>query len=553
MLTALTIRDVVLIDALTVEFGPGLCVLTGETGAGKSILLDSLGLALGARGDAGLVRQGASAASVTAGFALPTGHPLWGQLESQGVPTDADLLLRRTLKSDGGSRAFINDAAVSAGLLRTIGDGLLEIHGQQDDRGLLGSAGHRDLLDSFAGLGKARAATAAAYQAWTQARAALAGAREALETADRDRDWLVHAVEELTSMSPQPGEEEALAASRAAMQRGARLGEDLIQLETLLAGPDGGAGLLRQAARRLERIGADDEPLAALLATIDRAVAEALDAEAQLESARRALTFDPAELEAVETRLFDLRATARKYRCRVDELPALARDLAARLETIDNGQTRIAALEAALAATRKTYEAAARALSKERAKAGARLDAAVAAELPPLKLEAACFRTVLTTLDEPGWSAAGWDKVAFEIATNPGAPFGPLAKIASGGELSRFVLALKVALADRQGAMTMIFDEIDRGVGGAVAAAVGERLARLARGAQVIVVTHSPQVAARADHHWRIVKSLKRGAARTDVIPLDAEARREEIARMLSGDEVTQEARAQAERLLAQR
>jgi DNA repair protein RecN (Recombination protein N) len=551
VLTALTIRDVVLIDALTVEFGRGLCVLTGETGAGKSIVLDSLGLALGARSDAGLVRPGAGAATVTAAFQVPGDHPALLLLAEQAVDDGGEILLRRTVRADGGSRAFVNDQAVSASLLRALGDRLIEIHGQQDDRGLLNSAGHRDLLDAFAGLDALRQKVASAHKAWRAAEQAVRDAQEAIATADRDRDWLSHAVDELTQLAPKPGEDVQLADRRSTMQRGAKIGEDLGQVDSLMSGADGGAGQLRQAARRLERLAAQEPLLVPVLETLDRAVAEALEAEAQLDAAKHALAFDPDELEATETRLFELRAAARKFRCRVDELPTVTADLAQRLELLHSGTAALAGLDAALKQARSVYTEAAAQLSAARQDSASRLDGAVAGELAPLKLEAARFRTQLAILDEADWGVAGKDRVAFEISTNPGAPFGPLTKIASGGELSRFVLALKVALAEGQGATTMIFDEIDRGVGGAVAAAVGERLARLADKAQVIVITHSPQVAARANHHWRISKSLVGGLARTDVVLLDDQARREEIARMLSGDQVTDEARAQAQRLLA--
>ena len=551
MLTTLSIRDIVLIEALELEFGPGLATLTGETGAGKSILLDSLGLVLGQRADAGLVRQGAAQGVVSAGFDLPADHPAHALIAQNGLDGDGGgLTIRRLLRADGGSRAFVNDQPVSAGLLRDLGALLVEIHGQHDDRGLLNPRGHRDLLDSFGGYPDALARVAAAHAKWRDADERLGRLRDELEAAARDREWLDHAVAELTALNPRPGEEAALAEERAAMQKGARLGEDLQAVAALLDGSDGGLCTLRQAARRLDRIAGEHDLLADALAALDRAVIEASDAEDRLAAAAEALAFDPQRLDAAETRLFDLRGLARKHRVEPDELAALASELAERARRLDAGEAGQKALEAEVAAARRAYEQAALALTGERVKAAERLDHAVAAELKPLKLDSARFRTVIEPLHAPGWSAAGSDRVEFEISTNPGAPFAPLAKIASGGELSRFILALKVALAGARDAGTIVFDEIDRGVGGAVASAIGERLARLAAETQVLVVTHSPQVAARGGSQWRIAKSSDGLVTRTSVQPLAADERREEIARMLSGAEVTDEARAQAARLL---
>ena len=551
MLTGLAIRDVVLIEALDLEFGAGLGVLTGETGAGKSILLDALGLALGVRADAGLVRQGAAQASVAATFELPANHPALALLAEGDLSIEPGepLVIRRSVRADGGSRAFVNDQPASAGLLRTLGAALVEIHGQHDDRGLLNARGHRTLLDTFGRIDPTPAA--AAHARWRAAEDALATATADLENAARDREWLEHAVAELTAAAPEPGEEAALAEARATMQKGARLSDELETAAALIEGSDGGLSQLRQAARRLHRLAPEHESLAQALAAVDRAVIEAAEAEDRLEEARRALAFDPARLEAMETRLFDLRALARKHRVEPDGLAALAEELGARLARIEAGGAGLSALEKELAAARADYLAAADALSAARKAAAARLDAAVAAELAPLKLDAARFRTGIEALPETAWSASGRDRVEFEISTNPGAPFAPLAKIASGGELSRFILALKVSLAEEGGAGTMIFDEVDRGVGGAVAAAIGERLARLAQRAQILVVTHSPQVAARADRHWLIQKRSDGLVARTGIHMLDAIERQEEIARMLSGAEITDEARAQAQRLLA--
>ena len=548
MLTAIAIRDVVLIEALDLQFGEGLGVLTGETGAGKSILLDALGLALGGRGDSGLVRHGASQAAVTATFDLPPAlAPL---LDENGVQIDPGepLIIRRIVKADGGSRAFLNNQPAAASLLREIGARLVEIHGQHDDRGLLNPRGHRALLDLFGRTDPAP--VAAAWRAWQAAATALADARAEIETAARDREWLEHAVAELTALAPEPGEEEALADRRRAMQRAEKIAGDLAAVESSLEGSDGGLAKLRSAARVLERIAPDHAALAEALAAVDRAVIEGALAEERLRDARAALAYDERALEDDEARLFELRAMARKHRVQPDELAALAEQLRVRLEQLEAGEGGVATLEAAVAAARESYVSAATQLSDARRAAAARLDAAVAGELAPLKLDAARFRTAIEPTPESGWGPGGADRVEFEIATNPGAPFAPLAKIASGGELSRFILALKVALAEEGGAPTMIFDEIDRGVGGAVASAIGERLARLAERTQLLVVTHSPQVAARGAEHLLIAKASDGTVSRTSVRALDGGERREEIARMLSGATVTDEARAQAERLI---
>jgi DNA repair protein RecN (Recombination protein N) len=551
MLTSLAIRDVVLIEALELDFGAGLGVLTGETGAGKSILLDALGLALGARADSGLVRQGAAQAVVTASFDTPhNGGPIASLLAENALEIDPGepLIIRRIVKADGGSRGFVNDQPASAGLLRELAQYLVEVHGQHDDRGLLNPRGHRALLDAF---GRCHAGLVAqAYRAWRDAEDALAVARAEIDAAARDRDYLAHAVAELRQLAPEPGEEEVLAERRRSMQRAEKIAEDMVALDDYLAGSDGGLARLRQAARVLERVADAHPALGEALAALDRAINEGALAEDQLAAARAALMFDPRALEEDEARLFDLRAMARKHRVQPDELAQLAEDMAGRLATIEAGKEGLAQLDRRVAETRAAYEAAADALSAERHAAATRLDAAVAGELAPLKLDAARFRTMIETLPAEQWGPGGKDRVEFEIATNPGAPFAPLTKIASGGELSRFILALKVSLAEEGGAATMIFDEIDRGVGGAVASAIGERLARLADCTQLLVVTHSPQVAARGGQHYFIAKSSDGLVTRTGVIALDNAARREEIARMLSGATITNEARAQAERLL---
>jgi DNA repair protein RecN (Recombination protein N) len=462
------------------------------------------------------------------------------------------LVIRRTLKADGGSRAFLNDRPCSAALLREVGAALVEVHGQHDDRGLMNPRGHRALLDHYAR--SDATAVAAAHAGWVAAQAVLADARADLAAATSEREWLAHAAAELTAFAAEPGEEDILAGARATMQKGARLTDDLTALSGLFDGSDGGLSQLRQAARRLDRIAAEHPALEQALAAIDRALIEAGEAEDYLRAAGEALAVDPARLDAIEVRLFDLRALARKYGVAADALSELGQDLAAKLARIDAGEEGLGALEAAEAAARGAYVAAATEVRAARQAAAARLDAAVAGELAPLKLDAARFRTTIDPLDEGQWGPGGMDRVEFLISTNAGAPFAPLIKIASGGELSRFILALKVALAERGGAATIIFDEIDRGVGGAVASAIGERLARLAApdtgAGQVLVVTHSPQVAARGGAHMLIAKASEGTITRTGIRSLSDAERREEIARMLSGAAITPEARAQADRLL---
>lgn len=554
MLTGLSIRDVVLIEALDLAFEQGLGVLTGETGAGKSILLDALGLALGARADSGLVRAGADRAQVTASFDAPTAAIALLHANDIELEPGEPLLIRRSVRADGGSKAFINDQPCSAALLRELGTQLVEIHGQHDDRGLLNARGHRALLDSF---GRCDAqGVAALFAAWQEAKDRLDAAREALDNAARDREWLEHAVEELRRFDARPGEEEELAIERATMQKGERIAEDLRTVLEAFEGSDSGLAKLRSAARRLDRLGSEHPLLAEALTAMDRAVIEASEAEDKLIAATQALSFDPARLEMIEVRLFDLRALARKHNVQPEMLAQLTADLAAKLDAIEAGGEGLAKLESEVAETAAAYRTAAQALSDKRIAAATRLDTAVAAELAPLKLDAAKFRTEVERLGEDRWTAHGMDRVEFLIATNPGAPFAPLAKIASGGELSRFILALKVALAEEGGAATIIFDEIDRGVGGAVASAIGERLARLANGSdgitgkQLLAVTHSPQVAAKGQAHYFIAKSSEGTVTRTGVTRLDADGRRHEIARMLSGAEITDEARAQAARLM---
>ena len=551
MLTQLSIRNIVLIEALDLHFARGLGVLTGETGAGKSILLDALGLVLGNRADSGLVRAGEEQASVTATFefaAFP--DAIASVLEDAEVDLEPGepLIIRRRVKADGGSKAFVNDQPVGVALLRDLAGTLVELHGQHDDRGLVNPHGHRALLDRYAGADVD--GVAAAWNRWQRAAALLAEARARIDQAKADQDLLIAHLAELTALEPVAGEEARLAGQRADMQKGEKLAGDLEELRHVWDGSDSPLAMLRSAARKLDRIAGEHPLLKDALDALDRAVIEAGEAEDKLGAAAEALVHDPAALDAAETRLFELRALARKHRCEVDELPDLMRQMRARLDAIEGGEAELGSLEAAEAEAAKTYRAKAEALHAARISAARKLDAAVAAELAPLKLDSARFKTSVESLPGERWGASGMDSVEFLIATNPGADFAPLGKIASGGELSRFILALKVALAEKGGAATVIFDEIDRGVGGAVASAIGERLARLAYGGQLLAVTHSPQVAARGSTHYMIAKSSQGTVTRTSVGLLDADGRQEEIARMLSGAEVTPEARAQADRLL---
>jgi len=553
MLTGLSIRNVVLIEALDLAFPGGLGVLTGETGAGKSILLDSLGLVLGDRADNGLVRAGEEVASVTATFEFaqrPDGvETVLSEAAIDWEPGEP-LLVRRRLRADGGSRAYVNDQPVGVALLRELARFLVELHGQHDDRGLVNARGHRTLLDRYARADTAAVATA--WDAWRTAEQALATARAQVASAAAEQDLIEAHLAELDALAPVRGEEEDLALQRASMQKGERLSGDLNELQHLWSGSDAPLVQLRSAARRLDRIAGEHPLLTEALEALDRAVIEAGEAEDKLAAAAEALAHDPALLDRIETRLFDLRAAARKHGCTVDDLPARREALQATLQSIEGGEAQIAGLARVAMDAGLDYRAKAEALSVQRAEAARKLDKAVAAELAPLRLDAARFHTAVVRLPEDRWSAQGVDAVEFLISTNPGSDFAPLGKIASGGELSRFILALKVALAEEGGAATVIFDEIDRGVGGAVASAIGERLARLAHGGQLLAVTHSPQVAARGDAHYLIAKSSEGTVTRTSVSKLDASGRKEEIARMLSGAEVTKEARAQAKRLLEQ-
>lgn len=552
MLRQLDIRDMLLIDRLSLAWQPGLNVLTGETGAGKSILLDCLGFVLGWRGRADLVRQGAAQGEVVAEFDLPAGHPARAVLAEAGIDADDGLILRRTVTPDGRRRAWANDRPVGAELLRALSEGLVELHGQHDDRGLLDPRGHRALLDQFAATDALRTRTRAAWVTLAQARKDQSAAQARLAALQAEEEFLRHAVAELDKLAPEPGEDAALDARRRALQAAARVREDVARAAQALA-LQGAEGMLRDARRWLE--GAADRGGEALegrldapLAALERAALELAEAQAGVDRAAEALDFDPAELERVEERLFALRALARKHGVAPDDLGGFAETLRARLAALDGSARDMAALGRAVAEAQSAHSAACADLTAARRDAAARLDAAMAGELAPLKMERAVFRTDIAP-DTPGPDGA--DAVAFTVATNPGAPAGALNRIASGGELSRFLLALKVCLTrDAQG-LTLIFDEIDRGVGGATADAVGRRLRRLATGAQVLVVTHSPQVAALGAHHWRVQKQVVADVTLSSVVPLSDAERVDEVARMISGDSITDAARAAARALLA--
>jgi len=559
VLTALSIRDVVLIERLDLEFGVGLTVLTGETGAGKSILLDSLGLALGARADAGLVRVGAEQASVTACFAPPPGHPALDLLAEQGVALEDEIVVRRVVSKDGRSRATINDQPVGVALLRRAGSLLVEVQGQGDQMGLADPAVHATLLDSYGAHAPVRAAVGATWRAWRDAGTALQAARTAIAEAQREEDWLRHAVDELSTLAPVEGEEDRLASERQRLQQGERRAEAIASALTEISPKDrrsaGPAATLRSASRALQKLVPTNQPdaenpAAPALAALERAEEALAEAETLLSRLANEADADPRLLEQAEERLFALRAAARKHGTSVVELPALLADLRRRLAALDTGSAEIAELEAQAAIARTTYAARAAALTEARQLAAKRLQMAVTTELPPLRLDKARFVVEVQALEETRWGAAGADAVRFLIATNPGQAPGALDKIASGGELSRLMLALKVVLVSGGSVPTLVFDEVDSGVGGATAAAVGDRLARVADQVQVLVVTHSPQVAARGAAHLQVAKIAAKNRAETRVLALDMAARREEIARMLAGESVTEAARAAADSLL---
>lgn len=557
MLARLSIRDIVLIERLDIEFATGLAVLTGETGAGKSILLDAFALALGGRGDAGLVRHGAEQGQVTAVFDVSKNHPATKILTENGldetnVADSCEMILRRVQFADGRTRAFINDQSISVQTLKAVGAALVEIHGQHDERALVDAATHRRLLDAFAGLERDVGAVEALWEARRTANAALEEHRAAMERAAREADYLRHASGELKQLAPREGEETSLASRRTTMMQGEKIASDLREAQEVVGAHHSPVAALSAAVRRLERRGVNSPALVEpAVKAIDAAINALEEADQHLSAALAATDFDPAELERIEERLFALRAASRKYSTPVDGLAALAAKYAADVVLIDAGASRLKKLEQAAIEADARYAAAAKKLSMARQKSAEKLNKAVNAELAPLKLERAKFMTQVET-DETSPGPQGFDRVEFWVQTNPGTRPGPLMKVASGGELSRFLLALKVVLSDRGSAPTLVFDEIDTGVGGAVADAIGARLARLAGKVQVMAVTHAPQVAARADQHLLISKdALDKGKrVATRVNALAADHRREEIARMLAGAEITAEARAAADRLL---
>jgi DNA repair protein RecN (Recombination protein N) len=552
MLTRLSIRDIVLIDRLDIDYAGGLSVLTGETGAGKSILLDAFALALGARGDAALVRQGAEQGQVTACFDLARNHPAWDILTGNDIPVEDELILRRVQFADGRTRAFVNDQPVSVQVLKSLGHGLVEIHGQHDERALVDAGTHRDLLDAYGRLELPVNEVRGAWADWRDARAALDAHRTKVDETQREAEWLRHAVEELTRLDPAPGEETALAQRRTTMMQAEKVAEDLRDAHEAIAGSHSAVPGLAAALRRLERRSAQAPQLVEPAAkALDQALTAIEDARAQLAAALAMADHDPNELSRIEERLFALRAAGRKYNVAVDELAALAARQAADLAMLDAGAGQLAQFEARARDAEARYRRGAAALSDARRQAAKKLDAAVNSELKPLRLERAQFSSNISS-DADAAGPDGIDRVEFWVQTNPGTRPGPLMRVASGGELARFLLALKVVLADRGSAPTLVFDEIDTGAGGAVADAIGVRLARLAGRVQVVAVTHAPQVAARADRHYLITKSaLERGKrVATRISEVAAERRREEIARMLAGAEITDEARAAAERLI---
>jgi DNA repair protein RecN (Recombination protein N) len=550
MLARLSIRDIVLIDRLDIDFGSGLAALTGETGAGKTILLDAFALALGARGDAALVREGAEHGQVIAAFDLAKGHPARRLLAANDLAGEDELIMRRVQFADGRTRAFVNDQPVSVQVLRALGAALVEIHGQHDERAFVEAATHRALLDAYAGNEEAAVEVRRLWDDRRERQAAVEAHRADVERAQREAEWLRHAVEELSGLAPQNGEETSLAERRAAMMQAEKVAEDLRATFDSVSGPQSPVPPLATAVRRLERRAAQAPALIEpAVKAIDAALTALEEARQHLEQALRVAEYDPRELDRIEERLFALRAAARKYAVPVDELAALARRYEGDLTLIDAGAERLAVLEQEAQAAAARYRAAAQTLSAARRAAGQKIDKAVNAELAPLKLERAQFTTDIESEAE---GPDGLDRVEFWVRTNPGTRPGPMMKVASGGELARFLLALKVVLADRGSAPTLVFDEIDTGVGGATADAIGVRLGRLATRVQVIAVTHAPQVAARADRHYLISKdALAKGKrVATRVAELENERRREEIARMLAGAEITAEARAAAERLI---
>jgi DNA repair protein RecN (Recombination protein N) len=552
MLCRLSIRDIVLIERLDIDFSPGLSVLTGETGAGKSILLDALSLALGARGDASLVRHGATQGQVAAVFDVPRNHPAREILLKNALDDDGDIILRRVQTADGRTRVFVNDQPSSVTLMRDVGRALVEIHGQHDERALVDAAAHRELLDAFgAHVGEVRAC-ASAWREWHDADERLAVCRAKVEASAREAEYLRAAVDELTALDPQPGEEAGLAEIRTAMMKAEKVAAEIRDAEEVLTGSNSPLPQLASLLRRLQRKSAEaPDILDEVVKSLDEALISLDAAQSGVQSALRATEFDPARLEHAEERLFALRAASRKYAVPVDELARKRDIMAADLADLDAGEERLALLEKQAAVARQTYDRLAAKLTELRSTAAVGLTKTVMAELPALKLDQAEFIVEMTSRPD-GRSENGIDQVEFWVRTNPGTRPGPLLKVASGGELSRFLLALKVALADRGSAPTLVFDEVDAGAGGAVADAVGRRLAKLSERVQVLSVTHAPQVAARAATHFLITKSGNSEKVSTRVTRMDRSARQEEIARMLAGATISEEARAAAERLLSE-
>ncbi|KAA6405874.1 DNA repair protein RecN [Candidatus Tokpelaia sp.] len=558
MLVQLSIRDIVLIDRLEIKFGSGLSILTGETGAGKSVLLDSLVLALGARGDASLVRHGAEQGQIEAVFDVPLHHPVRQILRDNGLEDDGDIILRRLQSADGRSRVFINDKIAGLAVMRAIGSQLVEIHGQHADRAFADIETHRALLDAFGSLLPQVAVLGRLHQSWKEAVRALAGQRQKMAEAAREAEYLRNSAEELAKLAPQAGEEESLSARRSLMMKAEKIAGDIIEAGELLSGSQSPVPVLSNLVRRLERKSAEAQDLLApVVQALDKVLQALAEAQDHIETAGRSLDFDPQEMERVEERLFSLRAAARKYAVAVENLPALQAKMAADLRLLEAGEESLQHLENEAEKARSAYDKAAEILSQQRAMAAGQLEQAVQAELPALKLEGAAF-LVNRQVDQENRRAEGIDNVEFQVQTNPGTRAGPMMKTASGGELSRFLLALKVVVAEKTSAPTLVFDEIDTGVGGAVADAIGKRLQKLSSRVQVLAITHAPQVAARADAHFLINKaeqpvpnSGKKGRLATQIRLMAVPERQEEIARMLAGEHITDEARAAAEKLLA--
>ena len=557
MLIGLSIRDIVLIDRLDIEFSEGLCVLTGETGAGKSIILDSLGLATGARADRSFVRQGQDKGSVVAEFEAPNGVPLGEEFEDLELDAGENIILKRVVTKDGRTRAYVNDQPVAVSTLSKIGEALLEIHGQHGDRHLMDTAAHRSLLDSFGGLHKEVASVNAAYDSWNAAQRALRDHEKQVEELEKERDYLLHARDELEALDPQPDEEPDLAERRSFMMQAESVHDEVTEVQNKLVSENGIERELYRVLRQLAGIQIQGtDRLEEAIKKLETASTDIADATQIIDGLVRDLEFNPMDLEATEERLFALRAASRKHNVTVDALPKLLQDMTEKIDTLNSDEAKLGDLKVQVAECEKSYREVCSKLTKKRTTAAKKLDREIKKELPPLKLEKALFETKFMPLAHDGPSRFGAEAIEFHAATNPNTPMGAIGKVASGGELARFALALKVVLQKANDQKTLIFDEVDQGIGGAVADAVGERLQSLSDNGQVLVITHSPQVAARANHHWRIRKagsSKKVDQVLTRIEGLDDKERREEIARMLAGAKVTDEARAAADQLLRQR